>query len=313
MKVTKFDGILYPVLCITWLLGVIGNVNAQLIRADFFNYPDGQIVGAPGSLWVNNYEPSNQTAVVNGRLYLDQTNQESVRIEFPSQFNSGMVYARMTVNFSKLPEGNGNLFACFRGNNTDNLRGRIWATTNGVISGKFRLGISEAGEPTSFIARDLSLGSNYTVVCRYEVTNSFSTLWLDPADESDTTYRVDHGTNLDLWTIGQFAFLQTAWYQAGQGNYIGALTVDDLRIGRSFAEVLPLVKFLSITKSPSGFVGMSAIGQGSTNYVLQANTNLLTTNWSNLGASIADSDGLLNFTDPAATNFPSRFYRLMKQ
>ena len=124
---------------------------------------------------------------------------------------------------------------------------------------------------------------------------------------------MDLSTDRDLWTIGQFAFLQTAWYQTNAGNYIGALTVDDLRIGRDFAEVLPLVKFLSITKSPSGVVGMLAIGQGSTNYVLQANTNIYSTNWSNLGTTVADSDGLFNPVDPGATNFPSRFYRLVKQ
>jgi hypothetical protein len=113
--------------------------------------------------------------------------------------------------------------------------------------------------------------------------------------------------------MGHFGFLQTAYYLAGSGNYIGALTVDDLRLGRTFAEVLPLVKFTSISNTPDGTVGMQAAGQATTNYTLLATTNLLSTNWANLGTTAAGTNGLFNLADPTTANFPRRFYRLMKQ
>ena len=295
-------------------LGLIGSANAQLIYADSFDYPDGKIVGAVGSPWVNNYTPTNEASVISGKLFLTETNQESIRYDFPSSYSSGQLFARMTVNFSALPEGNGNYFAFFRVGATDNLRARIWASTNGAAPGKFRLGILTIFTPATMIARDLDPGTNYTIVSRYEITNCHSTLWINPSDESDVANRADDFTNVGQISMGHFGFLQTAYYQAGTGNYIGALTVDDLRLGRTFAEVLPLVKFTSITNAVDGSVGMKATGQATTNYILQATTNLLATNWVNLSTNAAGANGLFNVSDPnASTNYPSRFYRLLKQ
>ena len=304
-----------PLCCVIviCLFGSLGCANAQLIFADSFDYPDGEIVGAPGSPWVNNYLPTNQAFVVSNRLYLTQTNQESVRVDFPTSYNSGLLYSRMTVNFSKLPDGDGNYFAFFRAAGTDNLRGRIWASTNGAAPGKFRLGITAISSPPVMVGRDLFLGTNYTLVCRYELAHSFSTLWIDPSDESDTASRADDLIDQGQWTIGHYGFLQTVSVFANSGNYIGALTVDDLRVGRTFAEVLPLVKFLSITNVLNGVPGMSAIGQATTNYVLQASTNLLSANWVNISTNTAGTNGMLNLTDPSAPGIPNRFYRLMKQ
>lgn len=289
-----------------------GSTRAQLIYADSFSYSDGLIVGAPGSPWITNYEPTNEASVVSGRLVLTQSKQESIRVNFPS-VSTGRLYSRMVVNFSALPQGSGNYFAFFRVNGVDNLRCRIWASTNGAAPGKLRLGITTIFFPPTLIAQDLSLGTNYLLVSRYEITNNHSTLWINPADENDMAGRADDFTNAGQSSIGHFGFLQTAFYQTNLGNYIGALTVDDLRLGRTFVEVFPLVKFTSITNGPGGAVGMRAIGQATTNYMLQANTNLLTTNWVNLGSTVAGTNGLFNLADPNATSFPHRFYRLLKQ
>ncbi len=310
----RFTAVLHFLSAIIGLLCIRpDSTNAQLIYADSFDYPDGEIVGAPGSPWVVNYPPTNSTSVIAGRLFLAETNQESVRFDFPSAYSSGVLYSRMMVNFSKLPEGNGNYFAFFRVSGVDNLRARIWASTNGAAAGKFRLGITTIFTPPTMIARDLFLGTNYLLVSRYEITNSHATLWINPTDETDVTDRADDLTDLGASSMGHFGFLQTAYYQTNTGNYIGALTVDDLRVGRSFAEVLPLVKFTSITNPPGGTVGMTAIGQATTNYLLQATTDLASTNWTELGTTPAGTNGIFNLADPNATNFPNRFFRLMRQ
>jgi len=295
------------------VFGPIGSANAQLIYADSFSYPDGLIVGAAGSSWVNNYQPTNEASVVSGRLVLTQSRQESIRVDFPVAFSSGQLYSRMRVNFSELPVGNGNYFAFFRVSDVDNLRARIWASTNGAAPGRFRLGITTIFFPPTMIPQDLYLGTDYTVVSRYEITNSHSTLWINPTDEGDVADRADDFTDAGASSMRHFGFLQTAYYQAGLGNYIGALTVDDLRLGRTFAEVLPLVKFTSITNALDGAVGMEATGQATTNYTLQATTNLFSTNWVNLGTTAAGSNGIFTLADLTATNHPNRFYRLLKQ
>jgi len=294
-----------------WLL-FSATARAQLIYADSFDYPDGEIVGAPGSPWVTNYPPSDGLSVTGGRLFLTGSNVESIRFDFPTSYGSGLLYARMAVNFSKVPVGNGNYFAFFRAAGVDNLRCRVWVNTNAAAPGKFQLGLTAISDPPLMIPKDLYLGTNYTIVCRYVLSNSFCSLWINPTDESDTSARVDCVSNQGQWSIGHFGFLQTAYYD-NSGYLIGNLTVDDLRIGRTFSEVLPGVKFISVTNAPAGGVGMLADGQATSNYVFQATTNLGTPNWENLSTNAADVNGNLNISDSDATNFPSRFYRLLRQ
>ena len=107
--------------------------------------------------------------------------------------------------------------------------------------------------------------------------------------------------------------MQTAYYEAGQGNYIGALWVSDLRVGLTFSEVLPGVTFTAVTNAPTGGPGMLAAGQATSNYVFQATTNFSLGNWVNLSTNAADANGNFNVSDPGATSFPSRFYRLLRQ
>lgn len=296
-----------------WLLVSGSTAKAQLIYSDSFAYQEGEIVGAPGSPWVVNYPPADGAIVTSGRLFLTDANQESVRYDFPTSYSSGILYARMTVNFFRLPAGDGNYFAFFRAAGVDNLRCRMWVSTNAAAPGRFRLGLTAISDPPQLIAKDLYLGTNYVVVCRYVISNSFCSVWIDPTDESDARARVDSTVDEGQWTIGHFGFLQTAFYEAGQGNYIGALWVSDLRIGRTFSEVLPGVIFTSIANAPGSGMLLQAAGQATNNYVLQATTNPGSANWINLSTNTTDANGAFNLIDPDAANFSSRFYRLLKQ
>ncbi|MBL9172158.1 MAG: hypothetical protein JNL10_01365 [Verrucomicrobiales bacterium] len=282
---------------------------AQLIYSDHFDYPDGELVGAANSPWVVNYLPDDGALVSAGRLVLTDARQESVRVAFPTAYSSGNLYARMTVNFSALPSGDGNYFAFFRGNSVDNLRGRVWASTNDAAPGKFRLGITTIQAPATLIERDLDLGTDYQVVVRYTMPQSSCTLWINPVDENDTSSRVDYEVDERGWSIREFGFLQTAYYHVGEGNYVGTLTVDDLRIGRTFTDVLPALRITEITSGPGGILQLRATGAPAVEHVLQASTHLLSGNWLNLSTNTAGPGGLLEFTDPDAGTFPARFYR----
>jgi len=217
----------------------------------------------------------------------------------------------MVVNVSRLPSGNGNFFAFFRVINVDNLRGRIWVATNGAASGTFRLGATTIFYPPTLIAQDLYPGTNYTLVLRYSIADNHTTLWLNPSSEDDTANRVDDLTDVGLANIGHFGFAQPI--TSGTQSDIGNLTVDDLRIGRSFEEVMPSVAFKSISNSVAGVISLRASGQATSNYVFQATTNLGSANWVNLSTNAASTNGSFNLSDTNATNFSSRFYRLQRQ
>ncbi len=69
----------------------------------------------------------------------------------------------------------------------------------------------------------------------------------------------------------------------------------------------------SIASLGNGQVHLVGAGTPGFSYAVQANTNLMTTNWIHLGVISADGDGKLTFTDGSASGLPARFYRLMSQ
>ncbi|MGH7953509.1 MAG: fibronectin type III domain-containing protein [Limisphaerales bacterium] len=59
--------------------------------------------------------------------------------------------------------------------------------------------------------------------------------------------------------------------------------------------------------APGQPFALTVAGQTGHIYEIQATTNFI--NWTVIGTVAAAADGSLQFTDPAASNFPSRFYR----
>ena len=68
----------------------------------------------------------------------------------------------------------------------------------------------------------------------------------------------------------------------------------------------PAVRFLSVAVLTNGQVQLLFSGVPGQDYIVQASTNL--TDWVPI-AVLTASNGPLPFIDPAATNFPARFYR----
>ena len=69
-------------------------------------------------------------------------------------------------------------------------------------------------------------------------------------------------------------------------------------------------KFSSISKpSVGGTAALTGLGGSGLLYTVQANTNLATATWVNIGTATAAAGGNLQFTDVNAPNFQQRFYR----
>jgi hypothetical protein len=115
-------------------------------------------------------------------------------------------------------------------------------------------------------------------------------------------------------SIGHFGFYQTdKSFQFGTPDSMGRLFFDDLRIGRSFADVVP-DPAPPVLYPPDflvgGSVNLRGAGAPGQPLTVQANTNLATTNWVDVGQTVADPSGQVQFPDPDAVNHPQRFYRL---
>ena len=65
--------------------------------------------------------------------------------------------------------------------------------------------------------------------------------------------------------------------------------------------------FTSVSRSANGAVDLSVTGETDLRYVFEASTNLV--NWTRLGVR-TNLTGSIQFTDPRATNFTKRFYRV---
>jgi len=223
------------VFCIAAFLLSATLSGAALLLNEPFTYSDGPLVTVSGGLWVHHSGSANEVTVTSGRVYLSDANTEDVNRPLPGQpyaasGATNVFYASFTVRFTSLPTTAGTYFVHFKDSGTT-FRARIWALTSGAASGKFRLGISSASSSAASVTNttDLSLTTNYTVVTRFVNSNSVATcqLWINPTAETDPSVSFTEITS--GMTVVSYALRENT----GEG----ALSLDNLQIGTTFADV----------------------------------------------------------------------------
>lgn len=203
-----------------------------------FDYPDGPLAVAGSNAWTTFGGTAGQITVVGGRVNLNLADSEDVQTLIEP--STDVVYAGFDINFATLPNGAGNYFALFKDvGATTGFRARAWAFTNGAAGGKFRLGLSSTTSTLNATnVTDLSLNTRYRVVVRLQNYTGMATLWIDPGTESDPSITTTEMSGSS--TIACFALRQPG------SSSKGALSVDDLIVGETFAEVV------STNPPPSG-------------------------------------------------------------
>jgi endonuclease/exonuclease/phosphatase family metal-dependent hydrolase len=257
--------------------------DAALLLDEPFNYPDGPLVIVSGGAWAHHSgSVTGEVAVASGRVLLSEANTEDVNASLAGQpylatGKTNVFYAGFTVKFTTLPASGGAYFAHFKDASTG-FRARIWALTSGAAPGKFRLGISSTSGSviSATVPVDLSLNTDYIVVTRLVNSNSVSTLWINPAAESDPG--VSTSESASAFTVVSYALRENT----GEG----ALNLGDLRVGTSFAEVVsagsgqpPAITVQpqnqTVTNGDSVTFSVTATGAPPLNYQWQCNgTNL---------------------------------------
>ena len=86
---------------------------------------------------------------------------------------------------------------------------------------------------------DLNTNTTYTVVTRYDIDSTATTLWLNPTAESDAS--VTATDTPSVVSISSYGFRE----DSSLGT---TMMIDDLRVGLSFAAVLP--NGVSVTPIP---------------------------------------------------------------
>jgi hypothetical protein len=275
-----------------------------LLFSDDFSYADGALITNASPPWTHHSgSVTGQIQLVSGQMVLSSSWTEDVSVPLPRgpfATNSGvMLYASFLVNFSARPGSGGDYFAHF---NTTGARCRLFANTAGAATGKFRLGLANGASSISEqLATDLATNTSHLVVLRYNPAAGMSTVWVNPAAESDPgTNATDSAT---ASAISAFAFRQDP--------AIGTFTVDDLKLGLTFASVVGVTEpepRLRIERDGDSVI--VAWPSAAANFSLQSATDLTVADWQNvtqLPALIGSENVLTNSTPGGNT-----FFRLKK-
>jgi hypothetical protein len=239
------------------------NVRATPVFSEAFNYLDGSIVANSGGVWIQNTGTSGTMLVTNQQLIVSASRSEDIAHQFSSVFETNgpvpALYSSFTLKCVGLPTLSGTYFAHFSGTNAFGLSGhraRIFASlTNGTGgfagTGQFFVGVVNAsGTPTNGQwATPLDTNVTYTVVTRYVLATGESTLWVNPAAESDPgatatdPLPVEATPTNGILHISHYGFRQAA----GEGTQ----WIDDLKIGTQFNDVAGANTAPSISPIPN--------------------------------------------------------------
>ncbi len=223
---------LFVVGAAVWSLYSAPPARSSILLFDSFDYPNGSLVPH----WIHHSGAvTGELQVLLNRALVSQINSEDVSALLQGQpygpTTNVTLYASFTVNVASLPTGGGTYFAHFKDGGTSTFRDKIFATTNGVPTGFYRVGVGNlTNGPNVVISSNLSPGTDYRLVTRYVISNVVSTLWLNPAAENDPS--VTATDSAAAATIVTFALRE----QDG----IGTLFFDDLVVATTFAEVIDL-------------------------------------------------------------------------
>jgi hypothetical protein len=284
--------------------------SAGVVLFEPFDYPDGSLTTNSGGLWnTHSGTIAGQTKVAGGvlRLLSAQTEDVNARlIGSPYPTNHGTIlYASFNASFSSLPNDRADYFAHFR-ETGGAFHARVFVSTTNSPAGTFRLGIGNTATTVTnavTVERDLSTGASYLVVIRYNVDSGTSTLWVDP--DSESAAGVSATDSPDPAAIATFAFRQSTG--------IGSLTIDNLKIGLAFSDVVPgtFESRLSIVQTASGVEVSWPAAATDDGYAIQTSTTLgLSADWrSPGGAPVRNGDrDVLAIASPAG----NAFFRLRK-
>ena len=211
------------------------SMGATLLLQDAFDYSDGPLVTVADGPWTTYSGSNGQIRVISGRIFLSRTNSEDVQAPLAGQpylAGSGAVlYVSFKIHYTALPSKGGSYFAEFKETGLG-FRGRIFSQTTGAAAGAFRVGIANGdSSPSAVFSADLQTNTDYMLVARLFISNAVSTLWVDPAAETDP------GVTAADAASGQ-TIIGYGFREDGASGTIGNLFVDDVRVGTTFCDVV---------------------------------------------------------------------------
>lgn len=209
--------------------------SAQVVASDDFSYTGALTSNG----WVAHSGAGNkvvQAAAGVATLSQGAGSGEDVSLTFPAFGATDTIYASFVLNIPSgnpvLPPVNGTYFAHFKNNGTF-FHGRVGLLTASA-GGDFRLAVSDTSNLSTGASwtSDSSFDTDYKIVVSWNAATAECRMWVDPVDF----------TSPSVSTFGTFTGdLMEGFALRQASDYTGLQTFDDVRVGRSFADVCPVL------------------------------------------------------------------------
>lgn len=207
------------------VMSLAGAASAALITSDSFSYADGLTTNVSGGFWSRFSGTADNSFVAGGALEINQARADDVWTSLGGTYSSGSIYISFDLNVSTAPTAAGT-YALLLAANSSTFRDRLYLT-GGVAGVSYNLGIGNTSAGATW-GSALNLGQTYSIFMRSDLDTDTTYLWVDPVNESSTYVSVTQASTANALYFG-------ARQAAGEG----VMTVDNLMIGTTFADVIP--------------------------------------------------------------------------
>ncbi|MFM1770730.1 MAG: hypothetical protein RJA22_3259 [Verrucomicrobiota bacterium] len=229
----------------TTVYPVMVRPSASVLFSDHFDYPLGNLSSTAVGLWPLRANGSVRLRSTNQQVQLRATSSgESCISPLPgAPYTSGTLFFGFRARWVQPPGNSAADFISLYDAGGQFRVARVSTSTNGSAPGFFRLAVANISGPVEF-TRDLSTNTDYRIVVRYDIDGGLnggflsSRLWVDPADDASTS--VDAYDVLSPVPVTHVGLRQT--------TATGEILLDDLKVGLSFADVLPPAAAPRITR-----------------------------------------------------------------
>lgn len=224
VALTVSDGLL----AVTKRIGVLITPSDTTLLTESFEYGPGALINA-SPYWGNRSGTEGTALVTNGALALSAKRTEDVAAPLGGGAvrpgSNSVVYAGFSLIATAAFTNKHGLLAHFGDGST--LRGRVYVSSTNAGPGRFRLLVANGAGGSVEWPGELQIGKEYRVVTRYDVDAASTSLWVNPADESEAA---------SLGSDSQTAARILNYGFRQDSDTGGEFLVDNLRVATSFAE-----------------------------------------------------------------------------
>jgi len=236
-----------------------GNASGTLIIQDSFNYPTGDLsIGTTGGIWSRTGSGDSIQIVTSTLSYPDYSDGSGNQVQWGGDgkitrtdfaaVSSGSIYASFLYRMDtlgSLTTAGGAVAGMVNAGNTANPNSRVYLRKDASDGTKFNFGVLEKNSAVSWSTSQMTVGVTYLIVFSLDflpgATDDTARLWINPSVASfgagsPPAADITASGGSDATTVNRFRLVQNP-----AGGSPDLQTFDELRIGTSWADVLPAV------------------------------------------------------------------------